>query len=367
VKPRRGQRVLVTVLLLILVAIVALDKWPIHDYVITPGNATPVAPLVKIRGVASETHRGKIMFTDVDLQSVNGWQWLIMHFDSHVQFISSDELVDPGVPTAELDAQGYLEMSDSKQAAEVAAFDALGWKTPSTGTGAVINSVVAPSPAYSARLHVADEIVAVNGTPVDSACSLIAAMHSVPAGTVVHLSVKRARISSTGVISYRTPTTVEVTSAKPPAGMAASGCAGVTGVGASYLGVSIEDGVNYQLPAKVTIDTANIGGPSAGLAMTLSLIDKLSRTSISGNQPIAATGTIDVGGNVGDVGGVAEKTVAVQRAGAKYFFVPEVEVATAKANAQPGLTIIGVTTLAQTLRDLRALGGAVPQPLTPPH
>jgi len=52
----------------------------------------------------------------------------------------------------------------------------------------------------------------------------------------------------------------------------------------------------------------------------------------------------------------------VQRAGAKYFFVPEVEVATAKGAAQPGLKIIGVTTLAQTLRDLRALGGAARNP-----
>jgi len=101
--------------------------------------------------------------------------------------------------------------------------------------------------------------------------------------------------------------------------------------------------------------------------MTLTMIDKMSRQSISGNQPIAATGTIDAYGNVGDVGGVAEKTVAVQRAGAKYFFVPQVEVATAKAAAQPGLKIIGVTTLTQALRDLRALGGAAPQPLTPPH
>jgi PDZ domain-containing protein len=354
-------------LVLLLVGIVALDRWPIHEYAITPGNATPVAPLVTITGVASETHHGKIMFTDVDLQPLNGWEWAIMHFDSHVQFISSDELVDPGVPTAELNAQGYLEMSDSKQSAEVAAFDALGWTTPSTSTGAVINSVVAPSPANRAGLDVADEIVAVDGKSITSACGLITAMFHVPARTHVRLTVKRARISSIGVITYRSPTTVDVTSAKPPKGMVASGCSGVTGVGTSYLGVSIEDGLNYKLPAKVTINTSNIGGPSAGLAMTLSLIDELSRTSISGNQPIAATGTIDVFGNVGDVGGVAEKTVAVQRAGAKYFFVPQVEVATAKANAKPGLTIIGVTTLAQTLRDLRALGGVAPQPLTPPR
>ncbi len=354
-------------LVVVLAIVVTVAKWPVNEYALTPGDAKPVAPLVKISGVASETHHGAIMLTDVYLTSLNGWQWLIMHFDKHVQFVSSDELVDPGVPTDELGAQGFLEMSDSKQAAEVAAFDALGWKTPVTPTGAIVNSVVAPSPARSAGIHVADEIVGVNGSAVDSACALIVAMHAVPAGSTVHLSIKRARISNAGLISYHKASSVTLTTAAPPKGLSPSGCAGVSGPDTSYLGVALEDGSSYTLPAKVSINTANIGGPSAGLAMTLTLIDKMSRVSISGNQPIAATGTIDAFGNVGDVGGVAEKTVAVQRAGAKYFFVPQVEVATAKAAAQPGLKIIGVTTLAQALRDLRALGGAAPEPLTAPR
>jgi Lon-like protease len=351
----------------ILTATVVLGKINTNDYALTPGDATPVAPLVKITGVASATHRGKIMLTDVYLTSLDGWQWLYFHFKSHVQFVSGDELVDPGVSTAQLGAQGYLEMSDAKQAAEVAAFRALGWTIPSSATGAIVTAVESDSPAQRANIDVATEIVAVNGATVDSACSLINAMHAVPSGTTVDLTIKRARISPSGTISYRPLSKVKVTSVKPPKGLGPSGCPGVNGVGTSYLGVGLEDGNSYTLPATVSIDTANIGGPSAGLAMTLTLIDELSRKSISGNQPIAATGTIDVHGNVGDVGGVAEKTVAVQRAGAKYFFVPQVEVKTAKSEAQPGLTIVGVTTLAQALRDLRAIGGAAPQPLTPPR
>jgi len=81
--------------------------------------------------------------------------------------------------------------------------------------------------------------------------------------------------------------------------------------------------------------------------MTLSLIDTMSRQSISGNQPIAATGTIDVYGNVGDVGGVAEKTVACSAPG-KVLLRSRVEVATAKGPTT-GVRSFGVTTLAQTL------------------
>jgi PDZ domain-containing protein len=118
--------------------------------------------------------------------------------------------------------------------------------------------------------------------------------------------------------------------------------------------------VSYQFPANVSINTAGIGGPSAGLAMTLTLINQMSQSSITGNHRIAVTGTIDQFGNVGDVGGVAEKTVAAANAGASYFIVPQVEVATAEANAPSSLKIIGVTTLSQALSDLHAMGGATP-------
>ncbi len=354
-------------LLVVLLAIVGLHSWNLNEYALTPGDATPVGPLVKVQGVATTTHHDKIMLTDVYLTSLNAWQWLTLHFSSHVEFVGADQLVEPGVPTDELTAQGYLEMSDSKQAAEVAAFNALGWRTPATPSGAVVTSVSAPSPARSAGLHVADEIVAANGTPVTSTCALIRVVHDVAPGAKERLTIDRAKISPSGIITYRGPSNVTLTTAVPPKGMVASGCAGVKGVSKSWLGVGLEDGATYALPAKVTINTKDIGGPSAGLAMTLTLIDKLSKRSISGNQPIAATGTIDVHGNVGDVGGVAEKTVAVQRAGAKYFFVPQVEVATAKSAASPGLTIVGVSTLRQVLRDLRKIGGGPPQPITAPH
>jgi PDZ domain-containing protein len=348
-------------------AIVALHFWNINEYALTPGDAQPVAPLVKVEGVATTTHKGKIMLTDVYLTSLNAWQWLTLHFSSHVQFVGADELVEPGVPTGELGAQGYLEMSDSKQAAEVSAFDALGWRTPVTPTGAVLNAVNAPSPAQSAGLHVADEIVAVNGTSVTSSCALVRAVHDFAPGTKERLTVDRAKISPSGIITYEAPSRVNLIAGVPPRNEGTSGCAGVTGPSKSWLGVALEDGNAYKLPATVTINTKNIGGPSAGLAMTLTLIDKLSKSSISGNQPIAATGTMDVHGNVGDVGGVAQKTVAVQRAGAKYFFVPQVEVATAKSVASPGLTIVGVTSLKQALRDLRKIGGHQLEPITAPH
>jgi len=100
--------------------------------------------------------------------------------------------------------------------------------------------------------------------------------------------------------------------------------------------------------------------------MTLTLIDQLSSGSLSGGRTVAATGTISPDGKVGDVGGVAEKTIAVERAGASVFIVPSSEVATARGAADASLHVEGVDTLAQALADLRRLGGEPPIPLTKP-
>jgi PDZ domain-containing protein len=100
--------------------------------------------------------------------------------------------------------------------------------------------------------------------------------------------------------------------------------------------------------------------------MSLGIIDKLSSGRLTGNRIIAATGTIDQYGNVGDVGGVAEKTVAVERAGATVFFVPSVELKTAESKATPQLHVYAVSNLNQVLRILKQLGGHVPTTPVPP-
>jgi PDZ domain-containing protein len=346
--------------------VIGLHAWNISEYALTPGNSTPVAPLVKIHGVATNPHHDKIMLADVYLQSLTAWQWLTMHFQSHVQFVPAAELVSPGIPNDELGAQGFLEMRDAKQAAEVTAFRTLGWTVPATRTGVIVTGVVSASPALSEGVHVGDEIVAVNGTQMRSTCQLIGYVHDLAPGTKLQLGVERVKISNSGTLSWRAPTTMKVRTAAVPSSVGPSGCAGLTGRASSWLGVSGEDGFNYRLPASVSIDTANIGGPSAGLAMTLSLINQLSSGSLTGHHVVAATGTIDVQGQVGAIGGVAQKTVAVQRAGASYFIVPELNVAAARAATSPGLKILGVTTLNEALRDLRSLGGVAPQPLSAP-
>jgi PDZ domain-containing secreted protein len=196
----------------------------------------------------------------------------------------------------------------------------------------------------------------------------VSKLHDLAPGTTLTLHVNRVKISTTGVLSYGSTSAVKVTTASVPSDIEPSACPGVTGADRSWLGVSLEDGFRYRLPATVNINTANIGGPSAGLAMTLTMVNKLSSGSLTGGHVVAATGTMSFNGQVGAVGGVEEKAVAVHRGRATYFIVPDGggDVNAARAADQPDLTILPVRSLKQALEDLRRLGGVKPVALTPP-
>ncbi len=93
--------------------------------------------------------------------------------------------------------------------------------------------------------------------------------------------------------------------------------------------------LKLDFPVDVKIDPGAVSGPSAGLAFTLTIIDELTPGSLTGGKKVAVTGTMDLGGNVGEVGGVPQKTAAALDAGAKLFLVPTPEVAQAKARRDP--------------------------------
>ena len=84
----------------------------------------------------------------------------------------------------------------------------------------------------------------------------------------------------------------------------------------------METNPHFQFPFDVEIDTGNVGGPSAGLALTLSIIDELSPKSVTNGNEVAVTGTIQLDGTVGEIGGIRQKVAAVRASGVRYFLVP---------------------------------------------
>jgi PDZ domain-containing protein len=96
------------------------------------------------------------------------------------------------------------------------------------------------------------------------------------------------------------------------------------------------------------------------------VINTLTTGNITGGHKVAVTGTIGLDGKVGPIGGIALKTVAVEREGADYFLVPkddgipgdEAQYSAAAAKARGHhLKVIAVGTLDDALNALRSIGG----------
>lgn len=355
--------------------------YKLNEYAITPGLSQPVGPLITVTDHPRAPVRRTIYLTDVYLTQLTIWQWLSYTIHpSHDQLISGNLLTGGNVPASELTAQGYLQMYDSQNYAKVAGMRALGLRVPGTAAGAVVTGISSRSPALHA-LSVADRIVGARGEPVRDVCGLAKALEGVQPRASVPLDVQPAAISASGTITYGASRSLVVRTEAVPPKLASTGCPGVPDRTA-WIGIGLEDAISWHFPVSVTINTAYIGGPSAGLAMALGTMDALSLRSLTGGTKVAATGTIDPLGNVGAVGGVPEKTIAVESAGARVFLVPSGppnSCSTAPSSAQcearqnyldavraaaPSLHVVGVATLDQALRAIERYGGRSPVPIT---
>lgn len=349
-------RVALIALIVVLAAIVVAGHVQLNYYSITPGDAQPVGPLITVPAKSAHQIRGKVLLTDVFVSQLTALQMIPTLLSSDAQVVSGAQLLGPYTPPDQLTAQGYVEMAQSQAAAKAAALSHLGYQVSEENVGALVFATVPGTPASSA-LRVGQIIKSVGSTQIATACDFIRAVHSDPPGSVVRLSVEQSTATSQGVIAPGKVVEVGVRLATRPSSLPSdTGCSGVVGPSAGYLGVTIQTQQSFTYPIPVGIRTSDIGGPSAGLAMTLGIMDKLSSGNLTRGRVVAATGTIDPSGDVGDVGGVAQKTIAVERAGATVFLVPPAEYRAAMSKDNRTLHIYPVSTLDQALNILRRLG-----------
>ncbi len=302
-------------------------------YVLLPDPAHPVAPLVRVKG-AHPAKGGVLYFVDVIERKASAFEQLFPWVDSHATFLPADLVVPPGTTSQAVVQAELRQMSMSQRIAAALAERQLGLHVTIHLDGVLVNVLDLGTPA-SKKLQSADVIQAVNGTPTPTIPSLRAVMRNVTPGQSVTLRIKRG--SKTLTIRVGT------FAVKPHPQQA---LIGFEPAPAAKIG---------KLPVPVTIDAGDIGGPSAGLAFTLEVMEKLGRDVTHGYK-VAATGEMWPDGTVSAIGGVEQKTWGVREAGADVFLVP-VDGGNAKVAehfAGP-LKIIPVRTLAQALHALATL------------
>jgi PDZ domain-containing protein len=348
---KRRRRWPWVVLILVVAAVATASRWNLNYYALQPGSAQSVQQFIKVPPARSHPVSHPVLLTDVEIGRVTALSYLFYELQGDTSLEPVDA-VTGGTPPSQLDAQGNLEMSQAEAAAKTAALRRLDLPVTATAAGAVIFGTYPGTPAYPV-LNVGDVVTAVDGVSTLTAAGLTVTLRHFHSGQTVTLTVRR------GGTAAPAPVSVTLKSTKVDVG-------GGQTVRLD-LGIQPQDQIAYTYPFPVRIDVTNIGGPSAGLAMSLGVIDALTSGSVTGAHTVAATGTIDSQGNVGPVGGVVQKTVAVENAGASIFLVPPgQDYKDAMSKDRPGLSIYAVSTLDQALSVLAAHGGSVAGAPSPP-
>ncbi len=377
---RRGRRSTTVGVGVAVAVIVAFGVYVLHGageyYAISPGTAPTVSaspdcksvgggnwalpggrPCVRIVIPVSKSAPvdGSIMMVDVLEGPATPWEFALaklglLHSLDDATVLYPKQAILGGSPASQLGCQQTQQMQGAQSAASVVALRALGYKVAETDLGAQVVEVVPGTAAAAAGVECNDVITKVDGRPTPTSAALAAAIAGLAPGSPASLTVSRTSSNgSTRLVDLRAKLASVPSNGSTPADPHKA-----------FLGVATQTDASFSYPFPVSIDVGAIGGPSAGLALTLGLLDSLTHGQLTGGRRIAATGTISLGGAVGDVGGVAQKTVAVRKAGAQYFFVPVQELAAAKSEAK-GMKVYAVSTLSQALDDLKALGGSIPK------
>ena len=311
---------------------VALWAIPSHDYIFLPDRAHPVAPLIRVAGGHNPDNGGGIYFVDVIVRRATLLEQVLGGPESGSSLYPSSEVVPSGITSAQEETVDLAEMTTSQETAAAVALRTLGRKVTTRETGAYVEAIEPGFPA-ARRLEPTDVIVAVDGKSVRSPADVEASMRGKAPGTSVAFTILRSGKHRT--ISLRTV----------PAGLHSK--RGIVGV---YLGQN----ETIRLPIRVSINAHGIGGPSAGLAFALEILQQLGRNVDRGHK-IAATGQIFLNGQVGPIGGIEQKTIGAREAHVDAFLVPAGQNATDARKYAHGLRIIPVKSFQQALRALATL------------
>jgi PDZ domain-containing protein len=337
-RARRACLVAIGVALVVIGAALTLGRNS-DTFVLLPDTPHAAAAIVDVQGgaPADRTRWPGIYYLDVLVHRASvGERWLVP-LEHDAQRVPASALIPQGGTQQNQEQLDRLDVEGSKRLAAYVALKALGRHVSVTRTGARVDEVDPSSPAHAAGLVPGMIITSVDGTRVRSATALKAVLRPHRPGDTVRVGVlDGAKRRTLGIRLMGEP----------------------SAPGRGFIGVLPEDAAPIvHLPLEVTIDTGNLGGPSAGLAFTLEIYDSLTGRKLSHGRFVAATGTIDEQGVVGLVGGIKGKTVGARDHGFDVMLVPQGEAKTARRYAGSHLKVIGVKTFAGALAAL----GATPQ------
>lgn len=307
-------------------AVVLAWNIPLPLVAYSPGPVTDATDSITVEGATTYDTDGELVMLTVAGQDINAFEALVAAVDPTVDVLARQVVRRPDESDEDYRRRNLEPMDQSVQAAITVALSRV--DLPEGQSAVYVTGYAADTPAGEV-LEIGDRIVALGGQRIEAAEALATVVQSNSPGDRVPLEVER----DGQVLSYEVELVAREDDPDSP-----------------MIGIYVR-----QLPFWIDIDTGIVGGPSAGMMYTLAIIDVLTPGSLTGGHVVAGTGTIDLEGNVGEVGGVRQKVVAAEAAGAEYMLVPAGNLAAAESAPRGDMELVAVETIDDALAFLDGL------------
>ena len=327
---RVKQKKLLLILFSLFIVTSSAALIPTDYYFMSPGP--PYQWEIEYGDVDNYLFEGNLFQLTVRRDEANAliYAWSLLN-DSY-DLYPREVILPDGVTPQELSEISIQNMRTSENVAIAVALKNLGYEIDTRGDGVAVVGLLDDSPVKD-KLKKGDLLNSINNIEIFSATEFISTLRTYSIGETVSIGLLR-EVDGAKEQMYIETTLIEHVEYK-----------GEPMVG--FLATTVNE--RFDFPFEIDIKTGNVGGPSAGLMMALNVYNNLIPEDITNSMIVAGTGTIEIDGSVGPVGGIKQKIIAAKRAGAELILVPVANFEEAKPLETDKTSIVAVDSFDEAL------------------
>lgn len=367
-RPSRRLIVLLTILVVVVATLVAAATVPINMVIEAPGPTWNVlgsadtdgsqdsngqSSVINVTGAQTYPADGALRMTTVSVRGCPGSPVTALDviqawFDDNKTIVDRNTVCPESMSAQEVEQVNQAQMTSSQDAAVVAALMETG-----LATRMVLQVENLAEEQTSTEIQIGDILTSITPeggptTQVTDFGQLRALLTTIPPGTRVTLGVERD-----GAAVEAHLTTINPKDADGDGNPDSEG---------SLLGLVLSARADSDIDA--TFGLQDVGGPSAGSMFALGIVDALTPGDMTGGKDIAGTGTIEIDGQVGAIGGIRQKMAGAQDAGSDYFLAPASNCSEVVGHEPRGMEVFAVSTLHEAVGAVEAIAAGDTSGLT---
>ena len=348
-EPRRRRRLRRAVVagsfILVVALIAAVFLVPVNAVIEAPGPTWNVLDngsssdqdVLKVSGTETYPTEGALRMTTVSVSGCPGYpvttaDLIAAWFSADKRIVDRNEVCPQDQSAEQVEETGKAQMTASQDSAVIAAL-------VETGKAGAMHLTVTEvtEQQTSTEIQAGDvlETITPQGgqtTTLASFSQLRELMTTIPEGTRVTLGVRRGDQKASAALTTIAPQE------------------GTTG---SLLGLSLK--ISVDSPVEATFGLSDVGGPSAGMMFALGVVDEITPGSLTSGKDISGTGTIDMTGQVGPIGGIQQKMAGARESGSTFFLAPASNCNEVTGHEPKGMQVFAVNTLHEAIAATEAI------------